>query len=62
MDGPEDVKGTVIIATRFGEVALVSYFPDVSPERAITDEPWRTAAGAQGGPFCYTNAERPLPF
>jgi hypothetical protein len=55
-------KGTIMIRTRFGAVALAGYFPSVSPERAIVDDAWRTAAGVQGGPFCFTDAERLMPF
>jgi len=28
----------------------------------IEDERWRKAAGVEGGPFCYTDNERRMPF
>ena len=62
MDRPEDRKGAVIIRTMFGEVAPAYYFPSLSLNDMIQDEDWREAAGVEGGPFCYTDAERLMPF
>jgi len=57
---PED-KGGVVIRTRFGEVSE-HYFPLMTRAAMIEDEDWRAAVGAEGGPFCYTPAERLMPF
>lgn len=62
MDRPEDTKGAVIIRTMFGEVAAASYFPSLSLSDMVEDTDWRAAAGVEGGPFCYTEAERLMPF
>jgi hypothetical protein len=62
MDRPEDEKGAVFIRTRFGEVAAADWFPDLSLEDMIENRDWREAVDAQGGPFCYCEAERLIPF
>jgi hypothetical protein len=62
MARPQDAKGAVIIRTRFGEVAAADWFPDLSLEDRIENHDWREAAGAQGGPFWYTDLERNIPF
>lgn len=62
MDRPDDDKGTVMIRTRFGEVAAAHWFPALTLDALITDQTWREAAGAQDGPFCYTPQERLMPF
>jgi hypothetical protein len=28
----------------------------------VQDADWRATAGVEGGPFCYTEAERLMPF
>jgi len=62
MDRPgNDEKGAVVIRTMFGEVSQ-DYFPGMSLTAMIEDEDWRKAVSAQGGPFCYTDAERLMPF
>ena len=63
MDRPsiKEEKGAVFIRTLFGEVAR-SCFPALSLDDMIRDEDWRAAARAEGGPFCYTDAERRMPF
>jgi hypothetical protein len=62
MDGPKDNdKGAVFLCTLFGEVSE-NYFPSVSREEMIENEAWRKEVGAEGGPFCYTPAERKMPF
>lgn len=62
MERPEDEQGTVMIRTKFGEVSAADWFPTRSLSAMILDEDWRAAAGVEGGPFCYTPAERLLPF
>ena len=57
----EDERGAVYIRTMFGEVSE-NYFPALSRQDMIEDEDWRAAAGVEGGPFCYTPAERRIPF
>jgi hypothetical protein len=62
MDRPgNDQKGAVFIRTKFGEVSQ-DYFPGLSLADMIEDQAWREAVDAQGGPFCYTDTERPMPF
>ena len=62
MERPEDEQGTVIIRTKFGEVSAADWVPALSLAAMIEDDDWRAAAGVEGGPFCYTPAERLLPF
>ena len=63
MDRPfDDDKGKVYIRTKFGEVAAADWFPAKSETDMIEDEAWRKEAGVEGGPFCYTPAERLIPF
>ena len=57
----EEEKGAVFIRTLFGEVSR-DYFPVLSLEQMIADDDWRAAVHAEGGPFCYTDAERLMPF
>ena len=54
-------KGAVYIRTLFGEVSRET-FPALSLTAMIEDEEWRAAVQAEGGPFCYTDAERLMPF
>jgi|GEM_PF-3006879 len=62
MDRPaSDEKGAVYVRTKFGEVSE-DYFPTLSRTDMILNADWRKAAGVQGGPFCYTDAERLMPF
>lgn len=62
MDRPSpEEKGAVYIRTLFGEVS-VHWFPDKSLRDLIEDDDWRAAVQAEGGPFCYTDPERLLPF
>ncbi len=51
-----------MIRTLFGEVAAQDYFPALSLTDMVENEHWRTAVRAEGGPFCYTDAERLMPF
>ncbi len=46
----------------FGEVARAYYFPSLSLNDMIEDAAWRKSAGVDGEPFCYTDAERLMPF
>jgi hypothetical protein len=62
MDRPQDAKGAVIIRTCFGEVAAADWFPNLSLEDMIENHDWREAAGVEGDPFCYVDAERGIPF
>jgi hypothetical protein len=66
MDRPEDrlekKQGALIIRTTFGEVAAAAYFPSLTLKDLVEDIDWRAAAGVEGGPFCYTEAERLMPF
>jgi hypothetical protein len=57
----DDGKGAVYIRTLFGEVARET-FPALSVAAMAEDEIWRAAVRADGGPFCYTDAERLMPF
>ena len=61
MDRPGNEKGAVLIRTMFGEVSQ-DYFPGLSLTDMIENEDWRKAAGVEGGPFCYTDDERLMPF
>lgn len=56
-----DEKGAIYIRTLFGEVSRDT-FPTLSLTDMILNETWRAAVQAEGGPFCYTDAERPMPF
>lgn len=56
----DDRKGEVFIRTRFREQHESEY--RLSREEMIKDEAWREAVGAEGGPFCYTDQESPMPF
>ena len=50
------------IRTKFGAIAADARNFD-RPIEAITDKPeWRAALGIEGGPFCYTDLEREIPF
>ena len=62
MDRPEDEKGTVMIRTMFGAVVVADYFPDLTLDDMIEREDWRDAVEASGGPFCFTDLERGIPF
>ena len=53
-------KGEVFIRTRFGEQHESAY--RLCRAQMILDKNWREAVGAQGGPFCYVDAERLMPF
>jgi hypothetical protein len=57
----EEEKGAVHIRTLFGEVSR-DWFPALSLEDMIRNDDWRAAVRAEGGPFCHTDAERPMPF
>lgn len=63
MDRPEDKKGALVIRTRFGEVSAE---PGVNFNQTLKgmteDTAWREEAGAESGPFCYTDLERNVPF
>lgn len=62
MEGsPKEEKGAVFIRTLFGEVSA-HCFPALTLDDMIENTDWRQAAGVQGGPFCYTDAERRMPF
>lgn len=62
MDRPSpQEKGAVYIRTLFGEVSE-HWFPDKSRRELIEDAPWRATVRAEGGPFCYTDPERLMPF
>ena len=61
MDGNEwHKKGEVFIRTIFREQHESEYC--ISRQEMVENEDWRKAVGAQGGPFCYTDAERLMPF
>jgi hypothetical protein len=61
MDRPEEEKGAVFIRSFFWEVSQ-NYFPRLTHEAMVNNEDWREAIQAEGGPFCYTPAERRMPF
>jgi hypothetical protein len=62
MDRPHwEEKGAVFIRTLFGEVSE-DCFPALSRADMIEDTDWRAAAGVEGGPFCYVDSERFMPF
>ncbi len=56
-----NAKGALHIRTLFGEVS-VDYFPSLTPADMIENAAWRRAVQTDGGPFCYTDDERLLPF
>ena len=60
MDGWKNKKGAVFIRTKFGEQHESAY--RLCRAQMILDKDWRRAVGAQGGPFCYTDDERLMPF
>ena len=61
MDGaPQGERGEVFIRTKFRNERESEY--RLSREEMITNEAWRKAVGAEGGPFCYTDQERFMPF
>ena len=53
-------KGEVFIRTKFREQHESEY--TLSRQEMMESEDWREAVGAQGGPFCYTDDERLMPF
>ncbi|MCG6867430.1 MAG: hypothetical protein LJE91_01495 [Gammaproteobacteria bacterium] len=53
-------KGEVFIRTIFREQHESEY--RASRKEMIENEDWREHVGAQGGPFCYTDPERFMPF
>ncbi|MCG6862072.1 MAG: hypothetical protein LJE70_12450 [Chromatiaceae bacterium] len=53
-------KDEVFIRTKFREQHESEY--TASREEMIENEDWRKGVGAQGGPFCYTDEERLMPF
>jgi hypothetical protein len=57
----DEEKGAVFIRTLFGEVSR-EYFPALSLADMTLNEAWRAAVKAEGGPFCYPEAERLMPF
>lgn len=61
MDGAFKYKrGEVFIRTKFCEQRESEY--TLSRQEMIENEDWREAVGAEGGPFCYTDEERLMPF
>lgn len=60
MDRPEDAKGEVFIRTLFGEQHESTY--TLSRTDMILNQDWRDAVSAKGGPFCYTDEQRLIPF
>jgi hypothetical protein len=61
MDGTwKHKKGEVFIRTKFRKQHKSEYTP--ASKEMIENEGWREAVGAQGGPFCYTDEERVMPF
>ena len=61
MDDPlKERKGEVFIRTKFREQHESEY--TLSRQEMIDNEGWREAVGAEGGPFCYTDDERLMPF
>lgn len=59
---PENVRGALVIRTRFGEIAAGpgSFIRPV--EELMKDPDWCEAVGLEGRLFCYTDAERDMPF
>ena len=53
-------RGEVFIRTKFGEQHESAY--RLCRAQMILDKDWREAVGAEGGPFCYVDAERLMPF
>ena len=53
-------KGEVFIRTKFREQHESEYV--ISRQERIESIDWRETVGAQGGPFCYTDEERLMPF
>ena len=53
-------RGDVFIRTKLREQHESEY--TLSWREMIENESWREAIGAQGGPFCYTDEERLMPF
>jgi len=56
-----DDKGAVSTRTLFGETAR-AVFPALTLSQMVEDEDWRAAVRAQGGPFCYLEPARAMPF
>ena len=61
MDDQDNKKGAVFIRKLFGKVS-VDYFPPLTLTDMIENAAWREAAKVEGGPFCYTDEERLMPF
>ena len=53
-------KGEVFIRSNFREPHESAY--RLCREQMILDQGGREAVGAEGGPFCYVNAKRLMPF
>lgn len=62
MEWPQNVKGAVVIRTHFGEIAAGPENFRHPVEELMKDPAWCEAVGLAGGPFCYTDAERDMPF
>jgi hypothetical protein len=56
----KEEEGAVFIRTMFGAVHESAF--TLSRVQMILNEDWRSAVRAEGGPFCYTPAERLIPF
>lgn len=63
MERPDNQQGTVVIRTRFGEVSGQPGLNfTLTLKEMIHDETWRKAVQVDGGPFCYTDWTRNIPF
>lgn len=62
MDMPKGYKGEIVIRTKFGEIAADARNFARPIEKLIEDPAWREAVAIEGGPFCYTDLERDMPF
>ncbi len=58
----EDEKGAIVIRTIFGEIAADERNLDCPFEELLNDPERCAAIGLEGGPFCYTDLARQIPF
>lgn len=62
MERPGSKKGQIVIRTIFGDVAADHRNFSKPIDELMKDEEWRIKIGVEGGPFCYTDLERKIPF
>lgn len=62
MERAGEGRGEIVIRTRFGEVAADERNFSKPLDELLNDPEWCEAVGLEGGPFCYTDLARAMPF